>query len=153
MEFKSSECKPSLGNCLQVSTVQTTEGKVMLAGAFCSSLAHEEGAMPLVLPCSPSAAPTEMCWSIPSGSVSTKAALKRRWEGKHQKDSSWAGDLLSPRTQELCSKKQGLVSSKALSSVWPNYLKASTDKFRAQRICTQLCTWGKSRVTAHIHQK
>lgn len=39
------------------------------------------------------------------------------------RDSSWAGDLLSPRTQELCSKKQGLVSSKSLGSVWPKYLK------------------------------
>lgn len=38
MEFKSSECKPSLGNYLQVFTVQTIEGKVMLAGAFCPSL-------------------------------------------------------------------------------------------------------------------
>lgn len=154
MEFKSSECKPPLGNCLQVFTVQTIEGKAMLAGAFCPSLAHEEGAVPSVLPCSPSAAPRETCWSIPSGSARrTKAALMRRWEGKHPRDSSWAGDLLSPRTQELCSEKLGLVSSKALSSMWPKYLKASTDKCRAQGICSQPCTWGRSRVTAHIHQK
>lgn len=48
MEFLSSECKALPGNCLQVFTVQATEGRVMLAQAFCPPLTCNEGPVPVV---------------------------------------------------------------------------------------------------------